>query len=166
LPWITSASGPVNGSPGHLGGKVSSVIALYWQDVDAAGERAVAAGAEVIYRLEDQFYGERGGRLRDPSGRQQMMSRHIADVSPGESRSRWPVVPGPGWHPPLGPEMVSVRCRRTSGQRHHAVVGNELGGGLRDRLFLRPTDVDDTALAELRVKVQFAFVRDRGIYVL
>ena len=32
--------------------------------------------------------------------------------------------------------------------------------------FLGPTDVDDTALAELLVKVQFAFVRDRGIYVL
>ena len=57
-------------------------MALYWQDVDAAWQRAVAAGAEVIYPLEDQFYGERGGRLRDPFGQQWMMSQHIEDVPP------------------------------------------------------------------------------------
>ena len=45
---------------------VTCVMALYWQDVDTAWERAVAAGAEVIYPLEDQFYGERGGRRATP----------------------------------------------------------------------------------------------------
>jgi PhnB protein len=40
---------------------VTCVLSLYWADVDAAWERAVAAGAEVIYPLEDQFYGERAG---------------------------------------------------------------------------------------------------------
>ena len=35
---------------------VTCVLSLYWADVDAAWERAVAAGAEVIYPLEDQFY--------------------------------------------------------------------------------------------------------------
>jgi predicted enzyme related to lactoylglutathione lyase len=59
----------------------------YWEDVDAAWQRAVAAGAEVIYPLEDQFYGERGGRLRDPSGQQWMMSQHIEDV-PAEEMAR------------------------------------------------------------------------------
>jgi PhnB protein len=53
-------------SPTSLGGLVSSVMALYWENVDEAWERAVTAGAEVIYPLADQFYGERGGRLRDP----------------------------------------------------------------------------------------------------
>ncbi|HEY0998431.1 MAG TPA: VOC family protein, partial [Streptosporangiaceae bacterium] len=60
----------------------------YWADVDAAWERAVAAGTEVIYPLEDQFYGERGGRLRDPFGHQWMMSQHIEDVPPGEMARR------------------------------------------------------------------------------
>ena len=45
-------------------GTVTAIMATYWEDVDAAWERAVAAGAEVIYPLADQFYGERGGRLR------------------------------------------------------------------------------------------------------
>jgi PhnB protein len=75
-------------SPEHLGGMVSCVMALYWENVDAAWERAVAAGAEVIYPLEDQFYGERGGRLRDPFGQQWMMSQHIEDVSPEEMARR------------------------------------------------------------------------------
>jgi PhnB protein len=48
----------------------------------------VAAGAEVIYPLEDQFYGERGGRLRDPFGQQWMMSQHIEDVPAGEMARR------------------------------------------------------------------------------
>ena len=43
-----SADGPV-GSPERLGGRVTCVMATYWQDVDAAWERAVSAGAEVIY---------------------------------------------------------------------------------------------------------------------
>jgi PhnB protein len=75
-------------SPGQLDGVVSCIMSLYWANVDAAWERAVSAGAEVIYPLEDQFYGERGGRLRDPFGQQWMMSQHIEDVSPEEMSRR------------------------------------------------------------------------------
>ena len=46
-----------------------------------------AAGAEVIFPLEDQFYGERGGRLRDPFGQQWMLSQRIEHVS-GEEMAR------------------------------------------------------------------------------
>jgi hypothetical protein len=42
----------------------------------------------VMYPLEDQFYGERGGRLRDPFGQQWMMSQHIEDVPAGEMARR------------------------------------------------------------------------------
>lgn len=82
-----AVDGPVS-SPEGLGGKVTCVMALYWEDVDAAWERAVGAGAEVIYPLEDQFYGERGGRLRDPLGQQWMMSQHIEDVPADEMARR------------------------------------------------------------------------------
>lgn len=79
--------GPVS-SPQRLGGKVTCVMSLYWPDVNAAWERAVAAGAEVMFPLEDRFYGERGGRLRDPFGQQWMMSQHIEDVSAEEMARR------------------------------------------------------------------------------
>ena len=72
------ASAPAR-SPHSLGRIVSAVMATYWDDVDAAWERAVAAGAEVVYPLADQFYGERGGRLRDPLGQQWMLSQHIEE---------------------------------------------------------------------------------------
>jgi PhnB protein len=79
--------GPV-AAPGRVGGLVTCVMSLYWEDVDAAWDQAVRAGAEVIYPLEDQFYGERGGRLRDPFGQQWMMSQHIEDVPPEEIARR------------------------------------------------------------------------------
>lgn len=43
-------------------------IHLQVDDADAWFERAVAAGAETIMPLDDQFWGDRYGRLRDPFG--------------------------------------------------------------------------------------------------
>jgi PhnB protein len=71
------------GSPQTLGG-ASAIMATYWEDVDAAWEAALAAGAEVIFSLADHFYGERGGRLRDPFGHQWMMSQVIEELSRDE----------------------------------------------------------------------------------
>jgi PhnB protein len=65
-------------SPDSLGGSVSAIMVTYWEDVDVVWERAVACGAEVIMPIADQFYGERGGRLRDPFGQQWMLSQRIA----------------------------------------------------------------------------------------
>ena len=67
---------------------VTAIMATYWRDVDAAWERAVGAGAEVIYPLEDQFYGERGGRLRDPFGQQWMLSQRIEQLTEAEMYRR------------------------------------------------------------------------------
>jgi PhnB protein len=75
-------------SPHSLDGIVSAIMATYWNNVDAAWERAVAAGAEVVFPLADQFYGERGGRLRDPFGQQWMLAQHMEDVSPEEMTRR------------------------------------------------------------------------------
>ena len=76
--WITEDVGDDNApakSPPSLGGAVSAILVTYWSDVDAAWERAVSAGAEILYPLADQPYGERGGRLRDPFGQQWMLSQ-------------------------------------------------------------------------------------------
>ncbi len=75
-------------SPQSLGGVVSAVMATYWEDVDAVWERVVAAGAEVVYPLADQFYGERGGRVRDPFGQQWMLSQRIEHVPLDEMNRR------------------------------------------------------------------------------
>ena len=81
------ADGPA-AAPDRVDGLVTCVMSLYWEDVDAAWERAVGAGAAVIFELQDHFYGERGGRLRDPFGQQWMMSQHVEDVSQVEMARR------------------------------------------------------------------------------
>lgn len=81
------ADGAPARSPEVLGG-VSAIMSLYWENVDDAWARATDAGCEVIFPLADQFYGERGGRLRDPFGQQWMMSQRIELVSPEEVRAR------------------------------------------------------------------------------
>jgi PhnB protein len=75
-------------APQSLGGVVSAIMATYWEDVDAAWERAVAAGAEVVYPLADHFYGDRGGRLRDPFGQQWMLSQRLEQISSEEMSRR------------------------------------------------------------------------------
>jgi PhnB protein len=41
---------------------------LYSKDIDKIFSKAVAAGAKVTMPLEDQFWGERYGKLQDPYG--------------------------------------------------------------------------------------------------
>jgi PhnB protein len=85
---ITGESGDAVARSPESAGTVTAILATYWEDVDGAWERAVAAGAEVIYPLDDQFYGERGGRLRDPFGHQWMLSQRIEDLSHEEIERR------------------------------------------------------------------------------
>jgi PhnB protein len=74
-------------SPQSVGDVVTAIMATYWNDVDAAWQRAVTAGADVVYPLADQFYGDRAGRLRDPFGQQWMLSQRIENV-PAEELAR------------------------------------------------------------------------------
>jgi uncharacterized glyoxalase superfamily protein PhnB len=66
----------------------TALLCTYWPDVDAAWDRAVRAGAEVVYPLSDHFYGERGGRVADPFGNQWMLSARIETVTPAEVIAR------------------------------------------------------------------------------
>ncbi len=44
------------------------VIYIYVEDVDAVVQRAVDAGARILIPVADQFWGDRVGRIIDPSG--------------------------------------------------------------------------------------------------
>ncbi|HXO88769.1 MAG TPA: VOC family protein [Candidatus Acidoferrales bacterium] len=74
-------------SPESLGG--SSVhINLDVKDVDAMAQRAVAAGANIVRPVEDQFYGERSGQFRDPFGFIWSISTHKETLSTEEMQRR------------------------------------------------------------------------------
>ena len=54
--------------PPQLDGSSSVVIYLYLEDVDTVIDRAVAAGAKVLIPVTNAFWGDRVGRIIDPSG--------------------------------------------------------------------------------------------------
>lgn len=74
-------------SPTSLGGSSASLF-IYTDDVDALWKQAVDAGAEIVYPLEMQFYGDKGGRLRDPFGHTWGLAQHVEDVSSEEMTRR------------------------------------------------------------------------------
>ena len=84
---IAPEQGQHNRSPQSLGGSTVP-IGLYVEDVDAFAEKAIAAGAKVIFPIADWFYGDRGGRLEDPFGHMWIVSTHKEDVAPDEMARR------------------------------------------------------------------------------
>ncbi len=61
-----------SGSPGGV------TLHLQLSDVDSAWQHAVAAGAIVVMPLEDQFWGDRYGVLRDPFGHRWSLGAPVA----------------------------------------------------------------------------------------
>jgi PhnB protein len=74
-------------SPASLGGTAVALF-IYAEDAPAMWERALAGGAEVLFPYELQFYGDEGGRIRDPFGHQWGIARHVEDVDEAEMARR------------------------------------------------------------------------------
>ena len=67
-------------SPASLGGTTAALF-IYVDDVDALWERALAEGAEVVFPLEMQFYGDKSGRIRDPFGHTWVLSQRVEELT-------------------------------------------------------------------------------------
>lgn len=74
-------------APETLGGSPVS-ICLYVDDVDASYPKAIAAGGTELRPLQDQFYGDRSGTLKDPFGHTWTIATHIEDVSDEDIQKR------------------------------------------------------------------------------
>ncbi len=57
------------------------VLHLNVKDADSAFDQAVRAGATVTMPLEEMFWGDRYGQVRDPFGHSWSIATHIRDVS-------------------------------------------------------------------------------------
>jgi uncharacterized glyoxalase superfamily protein PhnB len=57
---------------------------IYIKNVDEAFKRAVDAGVEVQMPVEDMFWGDRMGTVRDPFGYSWSLASHIKDLTPEE----------------------------------------------------------------------------------
>ena len=57
---------------------------LYVENVDSAFSRAVEAGCTVQMPVQDMFWGDRVGSVKDPFGYSWMLGTHVKDLSPEE----------------------------------------------------------------------------------
>jgi len=64
------------------------MLHVYVEDVDAAFERAVRAGGTVVAKPSNQFYGDRSGGVKEPSGNTIWIATHVEDVAPAELKRR------------------------------------------------------------------------------
>ena len=64
------------------------MLHVYVEDVDAAFDRAVQAGGIVVSRPANQFYGDRSGGVKEPSGNTIWIATHVEDVAPDELQRR------------------------------------------------------------------------------
>jgi uncharacterized glyoxalase superfamily protein PhnB len=74
--------------PQTIGG-TSVALHLHVDDCDAMIKRAALAGATVVRKPEDHFYGERSGSVRDPFGHEWLVGHHLEDVTPEEMQRRY-----------------------------------------------------------------------------
>jgi PhnB protein len=74
-------------SPDELEGTTVNLF-LYVEDCDAVFSRALEAGAEQMTPLEDMFWGDRMGMLRDPYGHVWSVATHIEHVSDQQMQQR------------------------------------------------------------------------------
>lgn len=79
--------------PTTLGGTPVSLL-IYVEDVDTVYKQAIAAGGVELKELQDQFYGDRSGTLRDPYGHVWTVATHKEDVTPEEMDKRMAAAHG------------------------------------------------------------------------
>jgi PhnB protein len=64
-------------------------IHLHVANADAVIGRAIEAGAKLEVAIQDHFYGERSGSIRDPFGHRWNIGHSIEEVSPAEMQRRY-----------------------------------------------------------------------------
>jgi PhnB protein len=80
---------PEMGAVSPLQAKSTPVtLHLYVQDADKQFQQALAAGAEVVMPIGDQFWGDRYGIVKDPSGHQWSIGSHTEDLTPAQMQVR------------------------------------------------------------------------------
>lgn len=75
-------------SPLAYGGS-SVTLHLHVESADEMAKQALDAGATMVCELKDEFYGERGCRVRDPFGHEWLLGHSIEEVSPEEMQRRY-----------------------------------------------------------------------------
>lgn len=79
-PWRDNPQAPATS------GSTSPVeMYLYVPDVDAQTAKAVAAGAELVEKARDEFWGDRCAKLRDPDGYYWTLATKVGEFDPARA---------------------------------------------------------------------------------
>jgi len=85
-------------SPASIDGLNTQTVHIHLEgDIDAHCERARAAGAEILMEPEDQFYGDRTYRCRDPEGHFWTVGAPVRAVSQDEAEAESGLKVVKGW---------------------------------------------------------------------
>ncbi len=76
--WGTKSPLSTNGNPGSLH--------IYVADADASFKRAIDAGATVAFPMEDAFWGDRYGKVKDPFGHEWGIATRVKDLTDEEMK--------------------------------------------------------------------------------
>lgn len=74
--------------PESRGGTTVSML-LYVTDADAVFDQAIAAGAQELRPLCDQFYGDRSGAVTDPWGHVWSIASRVEEITSEEIQRRF-----------------------------------------------------------------------------
>ena len=77
---------PEWGSPKSLGGKVTTTLYIYVDDVDAHFARARSAGAKILSEPETMFWGDRTYVSEDLEGHRWTFAQRVKDVAPEDMK--------------------------------------------------------------------------------
>lgn len=89
---IEGESASLTSRPPSLDGSSPVVLYVYVEDVDKTVERAVAAGAKVLYPVQNQFWGDRIGWVMDPAGHVWTVATRIEETTARERSDRWEAI--------------------------------------------------------------------------
>jgi uncharacterized glyoxalase superfamily protein PhnB len=85
-------------SPASIEGFNTQTVHIHLDaDIDAHCERARAAGAEILMEPEDQFYGDRTYRCRDPEGHFWTVGAPVRTVTQDEAEAETGLKVVKGW---------------------------------------------------------------------
>ena len=76
-------------------GNTPVTLHLYVRNADKAFQQAVAAGCETTMPLEDMFWGDRYGQVKDPYGHHWAIATHQEDLTAKKIMKRAAAMFGP-----------------------------------------------------------------------
>jgi len=79
---------PQMGALSPLASNSTVTLHLYVEDADQQFQQALAAGAQVVMPLADQFWGDRYGIVKDPSGHHWSIAHHLEDLTPAQMQEK------------------------------------------------------------------------------